>query len=109
MIFQLITFLHIVQQYSATSLLAPILKEIQRTQLSHGQNFEKSLHFLIIHRVRTLRTTPLPPPLRKWSAIFGFALLVLEGGGANIETGQTVNNTATWNGAKLWENVLENC
>ena len=34
--------------------------------------------------------------------------MVLEGGGANIETGQTVNNTATWNGAKLWENVLEN-
>ena len=83
------------------------MKEITEEQPSHGQNFEIP-SFSHGIAVRTLRTTPLPPPLRKWSAIFGFALLVLEGGGANIETGQTVNNTATWNGAKLWENVLEN-
>ena len=93
---------------SATSLLAPILKEITEEATVTRAKFREIPSFSHGIAVRTLRTTPLPPPLRKWSAIFGFALLVLEGGGANIETGQTVNNTATWNGAKLWENVLEN-
>ena len=92
---------------SATSLLAPILKEITEDATVTRAKFREIPSFSHGIAVRTLRTTPLPPPLRKWSAIFGFALLVLEGGGANIEAGQTVNNTATWNGAKLWENVLE--
>ena len=92
---------------SATSHLAPILKEITEDATVTRAKFREIPSFSHGIAVRTLRTTPLPPPLRKWSAIFGFALLVLEGGGANIEAGQTVNNTATWNGAKLWENVLE--
>ena len=92
---------------SATSLLAPILKEITEEATVTRAKFREIPSFSHGIAVRTLRTTPLPPPLRKWSAIFGFALLVLEGGGANMEAGQTVNNTATWDGAKLWENVLE--
>lgn len=92
---------------SATSLLAPILKKITEEATITRAKFREIPSFSHGIAVRTLRTTPLPPPLRKWSAIFGFALLVLEGGGANIETGQTVNNTATWSGAKLWENILE--
>jgi|GEM_PF-3564744 len=92
---------------SATSLLAPILKEITEEATVTRAKFREIPSFSHGIAVRTLRTTPLPPPLRKWSAIFGFALLVLEGGGANMEAGQTVNNTATWSGALLWENVLE--
>ena len=92
---------------NANSLLAPILKEITEEATVTRAKFREIPSFSHGIAVRTLRTTPLPPPLRKWSAIFGFALMVLEGGGANIEAGQTVNNTATWNGAKLWENVLE--
>jgi len=89
------------------SLLSPVLKEITEETTVTRAKFREIPSMSHGMAVRTLRTTPLPPPLRKWSAIFGFALMVLEGGGAKIEAGEIVNNTVTWNGAKLWENILE--
>jgi 5-methylcytosine-specific restriction endonuclease McrBC regulatory subunit McrC len=91
----------------ANSLLAPILARITQETTVTRAKFREVPSFPHGIAVRTLRTTPLPPPLRKWSAIFGFALMVLEGTGTNIDAGQSVNNTATWEGDKLWENVLE--
>ena len=89
------------------SLLYPILKKISEETAVTRAKFREIPSMSHGMAVRTLRTTPLPPPLRKWSAIFGFALMVLEGEGAKIESGEIVYNTATWNGAKLWENILE--
>ena len=63
---------------SATSLLAPILKELTEDATVTRAKFREIPSFSHGIAVRTLRTN-LPPPLRKWSAIFGFALLVLEG------------------------------
>jgi 5-methylcytosine-specific restriction endonuclease McrBC regulatory subunit McrC len=57
--------------------------------------------------LRTLRNVPIPPQLRQWKALFGFARLVLEGDGAKITAGDNVENTYTWSGAKLWEDILE--
>ena len=37
--------------------------------------------------IRTLRIEPIPSQLRKWRPLFGFALMVLEGEGANAEAG----------------------
>jgi 5-methylcytosine-specific restriction endonuclease McrBC regulatory subunit McrC len=57
--------------------------------------------------LRTLRNVPIPPQLRQWKALFGFARLVLEGDGAKITAGDNVENTYTWSGSKLWEDILE--
>ena len=57
--------------------------------------------------LRTLRNVPIPPQLRQWKALFGLARLVLEGDGAKITAGDNVENTHTWSGSKLWEDILE--
>ena len=56
--------------------------------------------------IRTLRIEPIPPQLRKWRPLFGFALMVLEGEGANAEAGQHTLEASVLGGT-MWEHILE--
>ena len=57
--------------------------------------------------IRTLRSTPVPPQLRKWNSIFDFALLVLEGDGV-LSNSETVSTKSyQWQSSYFWEKIVE--
>ena len=56
--------------------------------------------------IRTLRIEPIPSQLRKWRPLFGFALMVLEGEGANAEAGGHTLEASVLGGT-MWEHILE--
>jgi len=57
--------------------------------------------------IRTLRSTPVPPQLRKWNQIFNFALLVLEGDGVLSNSEQISTKSYQWQSSYFWEKILE--
>lgn len=57
--------------------------------------------------IRTLRSTPVPPQLRKWNNIFDFALHLLEGDGVYSNTETVSTKPYWWQSSYFWENIVE--
>ena len=57
--------------------------------------------------IRTLRSTPVPPQLKKWNTIFDFALLILEGDGVLSNSQNISTKPYQWQSSYFWEDILE--
>jgi len=57
--------------------------------------------------IRTLRSTPVPPQLRKWNNIFDFALHLLEGDGVYSNTETVSTKPYWWQSSYFWEKIVE--
>ena len=57
--------------------------------------------------IRTLRSTPVPPQLKKWNQIFDFALLILEGDGVLSNSENISTKPYQWQSSYFWEEILE--
>jgi 5-methylcytosine-specific restriction endonuclease McrBC regulatory subunit McrC len=57
--------------------------------------------------IRTLRSTPVPPQLKKWNQIFDFALLILEGDGVLSNSQNISTKPYQWQSSYFWEDILE--
>jgi len=57
--------------------------------------------------IRTLRSTPVPPQLKKWNQIFDFALLILEGDGVLSNSEQISTKSYQWQSSYFWEEIIE--
>ena len=57
--------------------------------------------------IRTLRSTPVPPQLKKWNKIFDFALLILEGDGVLSNSQNISTKPYQWQSSYFWEDILE--
>lgn len=57
--------------------------------------------------IRTLRSTPVPPQLKKWNQIFDFALLILEGDGVLSNSQNISTRPYQWQSSYFWEDILE--
>lgn len=88
------------------SILKKIFEEIAEDALVTRAKFREIPSMTYGQAVRTLRSEALPPQLRQWSALFGFALLVLEDEGANLSSGNYNPRSVTYTAAQLWEDIL---
>ena len=88
------------------SILKKIFEEIAEDALVTRAKFREIPSMTYGQAVRTLRSEALPPQLRQWSALFGFALLVLEDEGANLSSGDYNPRSVTYTAAQLWEDIL---